>query len=50
LTDDFVFGAFETYKIKGTTIKNAKFDYKGKVKLSEKNGKLNTTMNDEAKI
>jgi len=50
LTDDFVFGTFETYKIKGTTLKNAKFEYKGKVKVSEKENKLSATLSDEAKI
>jgi len=50
LTDDFVFGTFETYKIKGTTLKNAKFDYKAKVKLSEKDKKVTASLSDEAKI
>jgi len=50
LTDDFVFGTFETYKIKGTTPKNAKFDYKAKVKITEKEKKVLATLTDEAKI
>jgi len=50
LTDDFVFGTFETYKIKGTTTKNAKFDYKAKVKVSEKDRKVSASLSDEAKI
>jgi len=50
LTDDFVFGTFETYKIKGTTAKNAKFDYKAKVKISEKDKSVTASLTDEAKI
>lgn len=32
LNDDYIYGAFETWKIKGKTTQNGKWDLKGKVK------------------
>jgi hypothetical protein len=36
LTEDYVYGAFETWKIKGKTTTGGKIDYKGKIKAYNK--------------
>lgn len=50
LSDDYVHGTFETYKIKGSTANGSKFDYKVKVNAVNKDGKLQATIVDEGKI
>lgn len=42
--DDYVYGQFETWKVKGSTSKGGKFEYKAKVKNNT------TPMDDELKF
>lgn len=50
LSDDYVYGSFETYKLKGSTTNGGKFDYKVKVNVASKDGKLTANVVDEGKI
>jgi len=47
-TDDFCYDNFETYKVKGTSSKNSTLDYKGKVKLENKEGNYSASLTDES--
>lgn len=50
LSDDFVHGSFETYKLKGTTTNGGKLDYKIKVNTTKKDGKFSAAVVDEGKV
>ena len=50
LSDDYVYVTFETYKLKGSTTNGGKFDYKVKVNVANKDGKLTANIADEGKI
>lgn len=50
LSDDYVHGTFETYKLKGTTANGGKLDYKVKVNTTRKDGKISANIVDEGKI
>lgn len=38
ISDDYVHGTFETYKLKGSTSNGSKFDYKVKINAAKKSG------------
>lgn len=50
LSDDFVHGTFETYKLKGTSGNGGKMDYKVKINTTKKDSKLSAAIVDEGKV
>lgn len=50
ISDDFVHGSFETYKLKGSTTNGGKFDYKVKVNTKKTDSSIQFNIADEGKL